>query len=266
MTTPDVSDWKSYEDFADGIDTNRLPATEGLSGTELVVSLEGGSRLAYRFDGWSLLDWDLAGGDAPRSGRGWYEAIDVGDDTLFVDARFDDRPRETLTLIADMRTKAALAIACRLDEDKQPGLPRVRQTFTPGVVGEPGASATVAPPEPTRDLIGRRALHRYSKNHLYEHVYLSSERYCWQCLEGVERGLADVDAATMYRFDEDRYLLSFREYVLDVASVLFLDLRAMRSTGKFFGLTEAGVVENAPTGAHITMIGPAAYPAGVEPN
>lgn len=266
MSTLDVPDWKSYEDFAAGIDTNRLPATDALSGTELVVSLDGGTRLSYRFDGASSLVWSLTGGDRPGSGSGWYEAIDVGDSTFFVDATFDERPREALTLIADTHTCAALAIACALDEEKQPWKPRVRQMFTPGVVGDPGTAATVAPPAPTRDLVGRRALHRYSGNHLYEHVYLSSGRYCWQCLEGVERGLADVDAATTYRFDEDRYLLAFREYVLDVASVLFLDLRAMRSTGKFFGLTEAGEIENAPTGAHITMIGPAAYPDGVEPS
>lgn len=266
MSTGDVSDWKSYEDFAPGIDTNRLPATDALAGTELVVTLEGDTRLAYRFDGPSSVAWSLDGGEAPGSGSGWYSAVELGDDTLFVDARFDERPRESLTLIADTRTHAALAIRCAIDEEKQPGHPRVRQVFTPGVVGEPGTTATVPPPAPTRDLVGKRALHRYSANHLYEHVYLSSGRYCWQCLEGVERGLADVDPATTYRFDEDRYLLAFREYVLDVASVFFLDLRAMRSTGKFFGITEDGVVENAATGAHITMIGPAAYPAGVEPD
>lgn len=265
MTETDVSDWKSYEDFSDGIATNRLPSTATLVDTVLEVSFDDGTDVALRFTGTDTLAWSIAGAPGVSEGTGWYEAVELGDETLFVDTRFDELPRESLTVVANTRTRCALAIHSAIDDEKQPGLPRVRQRFTAGVVGPRGSVATESLPAPSRDLVGRRALNRYSANHLYEHVYLSSERYAWQCLEGVERGLADVDPATTYRFDADRYLLAFREYVLDVASVFFLDLREMRSTGKFFGITEDGVVENAPTGAHITLIGPAEYPEGVSP-
>jgi hypothetical protein len=47
----------------------------------------------------------------------------------------------------------------------------------------------------TRELIGHRKLYRYSPDHLYEHVYLSSERYVWQCIQGVQRAHGAVDMA-----------------------------------------------------------------------
>lgn len=263
MTNADVSDWKSFEDFAAGIETNRLPSTS-LDGTELGVAFTSGGTLELRFLGDSGLVWSSSSGDV-TDGRGWYDAVELGDDLLLLDTTFAERPRESITLVVNRATRAVLAVTSTIDEVKQPGLPRVRQEFTVGVCGDPAVPAGGPLPAPTRELIGRRAVHRYSDNHLYEHVYLSSERYCWQCLEGVERGLADVDAATTYKLDADRYLLAFREYVLDVASVFVLDFRHRRNTGKFFGITEDGIVENAPTGAFITEIGPAGYPGGVDP-
>jgi len=262
LTDVDTSDWKSYEEFASGIDTNRLPTTDALTGRTLEATLEDGTALEYRFEGSSQV---TVRGGAHAEGSGWCEVVELGAETFFVDTFLDAQPRSSLTLIANMSSGIALAIVSTIADVKQPGAPRVRQEFLPGTLGDAGVVPTEPLPVPTRELIGRRLLSRYSDNHLYEHVYLSSERYCWQCLEGVERGLADVDPVTMYRFDRDRYLVAFREYVLDVASVFFVDLREGRSTGKFFGITADGVVENAQTGAHVVEIGPAGYPAGVEP-
>lgn len=262
MADVDVTDWKTYEEFASGIDTNRLPATDSFVGRTLEATLVDGTPLGVELDAPSHAT--VHGGEHAQ-GTGWCEVVDLGADTYFVDMWLDEQPRRSLTLIAGLSTRIALAIVSTIEDVKRPGVPRVRQEFLAGTVGDPAVPPGAPLPAPTRDLIGRRLLSRYSDNHLYEHVYLSSERYCWQCLEGVERGLADVDPVTMYRFDEDRYLVAFRECVLDVASVFFVDLRECRSTGKFFGITEDGVVENAPTGAYVVEIGPAAYPAGVEP-
>jgi hypothetical protein len=62
-----------------------------------------------------------------------------------------------------------------------------------------------------------RNVFRYSPLHLYEHVYLSSERYAWQCLRGEQRGHGDVDLSTLWKFADGLYLFCFREFVIPVA-------------------------------------------------
>jgi hypothetical protein len=43
------SDWKEYDDFAAGIDTNRLPTTDGLVGKKYDISLADGTKLSMEF-------------------------------------------------------------------------------------------------------------------------------------------------------------------------------------------------------------------------
>jgi len=114
-------------------------------------------------------------------------------------------------------------------------------------------------------LIGLRALYTYSPHHVYEHVYLSSQRYRWQCLVGVQRGHSDVDLATTYKFDENQYIFTFREFIIPVASVFFYNFDQMRSTGKFLGVTKDGAIENNPAGAFIQKASMTFYPQGTEP-
>ena len=99
-----------------------------------------------------------------------------------------------------------------------------------------GGDVTGEAPGPSRDLIGKRNIYRYSPAHLYEHVYMSSERYMWQCLQGVQRGHGDVDLSTVWKFDDGLYLFCFREFKIAVASVWLHDLGyALRTTGIFLG-------------------------------
>ena len=112
---------------------------------------------------------------------------------------------------------------------------------------------------------GLRTFNVYSPQHTYEHVYLNSERYCWQCLVGVQRGHGDVDLATTYRFDEGLYLFTFREFIIPVASVFFYNFADLRSTGKFLGVTGTGAVENNPAGAFIQKASMTFYPPNAVP-
>ena len=143
-----------------------------------------------------------------------------------------------------------------------PGQPQVSQIFSPGVLGEGALGGTE--PAPSRDLIGLRAHYRYSPNHLYEHTYLSSERYCWQCLEGEQRGHGDVDLASVYKIAEGRYVFTFREFKIPVASVFFLNFEDRMSTGKFLGITGDGAIANNPAGATLQRMSQTFYP-DVEP-
>lgn len=255
------ADWKNYEDFSAGIDHNRLPATEELVGTKFDIHLGSGDVSSISFAGKHEALWS----DKEGRGTAWIEAIKVADNVFFVDLTFDSRPRDARTFVVNTRTLRVLSVLSHVREEKIEGEPLVTQKFDSGVLYRKGSEAMGPVPAPTRDLIGLRGFYRYSPNHLYEHIYLSSQRYAWQCLVGEQRGHGDVDLATTYKFDEDQYLFTFREFIIPVASVFFYNMSALRSTGKFLGITGDGRIANKPAGAFIQRASMTFYDPQWEP-
>jgi hypothetical protein len=258
MSTPEG--WKNYDDFAAGIDTNRLPSTDRLAGQSFALRFAGAA-MQLDFRSGTELDWS----QGTERGTDDYDAVEVAPDTYYIDIALRTRPREALTLIINTASLRVLAIRCIVGDQPVAGQPQVSQCFDAGVLASERAQPSGAPPAPTRDLIGMRTFQRYSPHHLYEHTYLNSERYCWQCLVGEQRGHGDVDLASYYRFDDQQYVFTFREFLIPVASVFFFDMRTLRSTGKFLGLSAAGVVENRRAGAFIRQASATHYEAGAEP-
>ncbi|MFI5894511.1 molybdenum cofactor biosynthesis F family protein [Actinoplanes sp. NPDC051513] len=246
--------WKGMDDFARGIDGNRIAGTAALTGSSLSVDLDDGDRLDLGFVSADRVRW--AGGD--RSGDDWYEAVEVRPGVFFVTLTFAGEPLRASVLVVDVNRGRSLAVESHIAGEPTPGRPRVSQTFRPGTVA--GTPALGAPAAPTRDLIGWRALYRYSPNHLYEHIYLSSERYAWQCLVGEQRGHGDVDLASTWSLGDGLYVFTFREFLIPVAATWLYDLTAMRTTGVFFGLGATGAAQCAPGGAIITELGRVSYP------
>ena len=266
MSNDRPTDWKNYEDFAAGIATNRLPNTDRLAGSEFRITLSDGTSLTFKFVDGTIFEWRIASSPhSGTSGRDWYEAIDVAEDVVFIDTLFQSRPPEAMTLIVNTHTRRVLAVVSTVAEKKSPGEPQVSQQFLTGVLGDPNGPPIGPEPAPTRDLIGLRSLYRYSPEHVYEHIYLSSKRYCWQCLVGVQRGHGDTDLATTYRFDEDQYIFTFREFIIPVASVFFYNMKQLRSTGKFLGMTSTGQIQNNPAGATIQKASMTFYPQDAQP-
>lgn len=254
--------WKNYEDFAAGIATNRLPATDALAGRHFLVTLKNGAVLDFNCLDGHTLRWS----GTPHNGKEWYEAVLVAPDVYFVDTTYAERKNEALTLVMNLRTRRAIAVRSTVREPgAYPGEPRVAQEFQSGILDGAGGPPGGPEPGPTRDLIGLRSFYTYSPHHVYEHIYLSSQRYAWQCLVGEQRGHGDVDLATTWRFDENQYVFAFREFVIPVASVFFYNFADMRSTGKFIGVTGTGEIENRPAGAFIQRASMTFYPRHAEP-
>jgi hypothetical protein len=254
--------WKNYEDFAAGIATNRLPSTDALAGRTFNFRLKNGRALRFACTEKHALTWTE--GESGKSD--WYEAILVAPDVYFLDTTLAVRPNEALTFIINVKTRRVLSVRSIVREQgTYQGEPRVAQEFLPGTLGDATLPPAGPEPAPTRDLIGLRSFYTYSPEHVYEHIYLSSERYAWQCLVGVQRGHGDVDLATTYRFDEGQYVFAFREFVIPVASVFFYNFADMRSTGKFIGVTASGAIENNPAGAFIRKASMTFYPKNAEP-
>ncbi|SES32796.1 MoaF C-terminal domain-containing protein [Actinokineospora terrae] len=250
MSTPAEDEWRTYDEFADGIATYRLPNAD-LTGREIVIALADGPVLDLRFEDAQHVTCNGV--------RDPYDAVAVRDDVYFVNLPLTSVEGESLTLVFSTTSHRALGVLSVIGGEDVEGQPRVQQTFWTGTTngGEPTGEA----PGPSRDLIGKRNLYRYSPNHLYEHVYVSSQRYTWQCLEGIQRGHGDTDLSTVWKFADGLYLFCFREFRIAVASVWLHDLSiALRTTGVFLGLNGEGRSEHSTGGGHIYPLGAVVYP------
>ncbi|WP_226532352.1 MoaF C-terminal domain-containing protein [Microbacterium paraoxydans] len=250
---PALDQWRTYDEFAAGIDTFRLPNTS-LAGTDLALTLDDASTLTLRFAD-DTVSW--AGVEA--AGTDPYDAVRVREDVVFVNIPMQSRPREAVTVVFSTATNRATVIRSRIAAEPVEGTPQVGQDFWAATIdGLPVSGET---PGPSRDLIGKRNVYRYSPHHLYEHVYISSQRYAWQCLEGVQRGHGDMDLSTVWKFADGLYLFCFREFRIAVASVWLHDLGyQLMTTGVFLGLNGEGDAEHSRGGGHIYPLGSVAYP------
>ncbi|VXB19552.1 Molybdenum cofactor biosynthesis protein MoaF [Microbacterium sp. 8M] len=262
-TTPEpvdgLDEWRTYDEFAAGIDTYRLPSTD-LGGTSLVLALDDGQTLSLRFgpstdSGTGRVEWSGLG----AAGTDPYDAVAVRDDVVFLNLPLTSREREALTVVFSTATHRAVVVRSRIAPEAVEGTPQVGQEFWAATTDAGPATGEV--PGPSRDLIGKRNVYRYSPHHLYEHVYVSSQRYAWQCLEGVQRGHGDMDLSTVWKFADGLYLFCFREFRIAVASVWLHDLGyQLRTTGIFLGLNGEGASEHSRAGGHIYPLGTVSYP------
>lgn len=253
----DVDDWASYDEFAAGIDTYRLPNVS-FEGRALVLALDGGGEFSLEF-GAETASWSATGGIAETGASDPYDAVRIREDVYFLNLPLESRDREAVTVVWSERTGRAIVVYSHIDAEKVEGETQVKQDFFAATIGGVEASGDV--PAESRDLIGMRNLYRYSPEHLYEHVYLSTERYAWQNLQGVQRGHGDTDLSTVWKLDDGLYLFCFREFRISVASVWLHDLGYnLRTTGIFLGINGEGESEHSRAGGHIYPLGTVKYP------
>ena len=255
-------EWLNMDDFSAGIDTYRIAATQDLAGRALTIrSHEGSLSLAFGDD--RTVTWNATGFSWAGSGVDTYEEVPVGDGAYWVDFSLGERRVETLTIALNPERGWALIVHSQIHDEGAPVETRVMQSFHAGRLD--GAPEPAALPAPTRDLIGRRTLFRYSPNHLYEHIYLSSRRFVWHNLVGEQRGHAAAELATTYKLDDGLYLFTWREEKIPVGTVFVFDYAGGRSTGKFIGLEGDGTIANSPGGAYIIPFGASDYSEHQEP-
>jgi hypothetical protein len=250
-----------YEDYASKVAVNRLPPTDALVNQTIKITLDTGASFDLEFVGRHEVVWRS---DDER-GRDWCEVVEVAPQTYFVDMTFAHQPRQSQTFIVGLETRRVLAIRTIMREGDVGKEPRAVHEFSPGVLGDPAVPPTGRKPTPTRDLIGLRGLYDYGPEQCFEHIYLNSERYVWQCIIGPLRGQGDVDMASYYKFDDNQYIFAFREFGLPVSTVFFYNWDQMRSTGKFFAIGDDGAIANTPAGALIHKLSVAFYPLDMQP-
>jgi hypothetical protein len=250
-----------YEDYASEMATNRLPQTTALVNQTIKITLDSGTSFDLAFADRNKVTWQSGN----ERGTDWCEVVEVAPQTYFIDMTFAHQPRQSQTIIVNNDTRQVLAVRTIMREGDVGKEPRAVHNFSPGMLGNPAILPTGRKPAPTRDLIGLRGLYTYSPGQCFEHIYLNSQRYAWQCILGPLRGEGDVDFATVYKFDENQYIFAFREFGLPVSTVFFYNWDQMRTTGKFFAIGEDGAIANTPAGALIKKLSMAFYPLDAQP-
>ncbi|WP_171038173.1 molybdenum cofactor biosynthesis F family protein [Aquibacillus sediminis] len=224
-----IEEWPTLEEMADGFSEHRIPHSSALSGKAFTLHFENDTVIKHDFKDEKTLVWTiLKGEDKGLTGTDTYEAFEVRDGIFFVDFYKPDYEEQVSLIWKSLHGNVFVAVSSFVEID---GKKRTKTDFTSAVIaGAPGNN----PINPSSDFVGKRVLYEYSSDDWYEHVYLNKETLAWHCVNGAERGLADVEKCLFYHLDEDLTILFWTETVMPVESIVVVDLKEMRSTGRFF--------------------------------
>jgi len=115
MTETVPPDWKAMDDFAAGIDGNRLPPTGALAGTSLTVRQADGEVLRLGFRTGSEAGED--GSTAPL----WYEAVEVRPGLHYLTLTEPTRPLLARVLVVNRNTGRTLTVTSVIADRPTPG-------------------------------------------------------------------------------------------------------------------------------------------------
>lgn len=269
-----AKNWINLGDWGKGMDEYRLPSSDELIGKDLKFYFNIGNRIIeYVFHDAKSLTWKvLEGFDKGRSDIATYEAIHVASNIYFVDFVKKNRPNVSISMALDLNTrKATLVIATAPDKKKAShgfvdrlgkgvDLSAMKIEILHSNVNPSSSDEPIIPHERTLDLVGKRIKYTYSRNHVYEHIYLNERLFTWHCLAGVEEGLADTEICDYFKIAPDVYLFTWREKIMPTFGLVLISLKEMRSNGKTFGLdVTSGKFMNFNMGALAELINETKY-------
>jgi hypothetical protein len=231
----------------------RLPNTDALDGRAVALELLGGGSLELRFGG-PAVEWRADGVAWAAHGTDRHDAVEVESGTFFVDIDVSEPAHDGLSLLFSDPTGWALAIHQRR-HPTTPGArgPAVRHTFATARLA--GRDQVGLAPAPTRDLVGRWHRYRYSPDNLYEHIYISADRFLSHNVDTqFTPDRADCHPVSYYRFGPDLYVVTWREFDSQVAMVLVENLRHRTATGKALHPAGAERSVSTPIGGRILPV------------
>jgi len=248
------SEWITVGALADGFapEAFLLPDAD-LAGKTFTLNFSNGWCIEHHF-GQEQLQWNAVDGSFAGSAAS-YRATSIRPDLYFVDfLKNEDGQDWSASLILDVHEGAFTAVlGCLPDAEalktglyararaSQP-LTQVEAQFIHGTLDKPWQEGA-CPHAPTRELVGLRNRYRYSPTEAYEHIYLNENFYTWQCLQGVEKGLADTDLCHTYKIADQLYLFVWREKIVPTLGVVLIDLQQHRSDGKICGYADDSLTQ-----------------------
>jgi hypothetical protein len=269
-----ASEWISVGALGEafGPDANLLPHIASLSGASFRLQLEDGTACDVQLLSATELHWRAT--QVPRGSKlqiqdvtAPYRATEIrtgivllsflpGEGSTNAVTVVLDRSRGIATLILGQlptRSEAAETLLERIARGAE--LTSVRATFVAGAIDAP-FTPTTARHEETRELIGKRIEYTYSSTERYEHIYLNEALYCWHCLSGSEKGLADTDRCHYRKIAPDLFLFVWREKIVPTLGIVLVDLAQLKTTGQIFGYRgfDFGAVTSFPVGARARIV------------
>ncbi|MHA7845212.1 MoaF C-terminal domain-containing protein [Serratia sp. D1N4] len=235
---------------------------QDLAGLELAFCFAEGDSVSCHFNNDQTLLW--------QDRRVDYRATSIRPGILFIDFLDPQRANGSITLVCDRQQGNFTAVYGQLPDEPQVRL----DAFSRVEQGLPLTAVNVqlrfgrldhsvaALPQLTDELISMRNLYTYSPTERYEHIYLNDNFYAWQCLDGVEQGLADVDRCHYVKVAEKLYLFVWREKIVPTLGVVLIDLQGMRTDGKILGYrgSDFNALSNFAVGAHAQILNITQHP------
>jgi len=263
------TEWVQVGDLAAGFapDSNILEYVNDLAGKTLDFYMDNGWLIRHTFHSEDSLTWEMIVGEGVgEKVTESYTATCIRDGIYFVDFIKSQEKATSVSLVINLNTNDGTANINQMpsrEETMRPAYQRVMDgdlltpvastflQFTIGSEYSKGRGHQV-----TDELVGKRVQYTYSPHESYEHVYLNSSYYSWQCLRGVEKGLADTDLCHYYKIDEQLYFFVWREKIIPTAGVIMIDLKRLKTTGKIVGYdgTDFEKLNNFPVGAYAKLL------------
>jgi hypothetical protein len=265
-------EWITVGALAEGFaaDNHILPGLDDLNGRSLTLHFANGWRIEHRFGAQSL-HWQ----DAESQARGEtnYRCTSIRSWIYLVDfLKLENEQIHSVSLILDLTQNIFTAVIGQMPSQAETRddlfsralsgreLTSVKAQFLHGSIDTP---LTASSPQhaPSDELVGLRNQYIYSATEAYEHVYLNSNFYSWQCLQGVEQGLADTDRCHYYKLAEQLYLFVWREKIVPTLGLVLIDLHAGKTDGKIFGYqgSDFATPSNFPVGALARVLNRTVY-------
>ncbi len=273
------TDYIPVGELSVGFSEYALPSTDCLKGKKTELHYASGNQATLTFVSEGTLGWETRDKNRLEEFICSYRAIMPREDLCFVDFIVPRGSGVSLSIILDMTRGIATAITGILPTPKEVMIPliiraerrmllsSVHVVFEHAAIDGPFLDSTPCH-GPTGDLVGERIEWVYSSKHAYEHIYLNENTYCWHCIAGSEKGLADTDRCFFYKIADGLYLFVWIEKIVPTLGVVLEDLGIMRSYGKIFGYESYdrdGKIANFPVGSYGTLLNRTEYDLSLLP-
>jgi hypothetical protein len=261
--------WITADNYGDGWDEFRIPATADLVDKKLSVRFDKDDRVIdYTFTSPASLVWTaIEGTDKGISDTVQYDASCIASNLYFVDFVGNRDPDTAVSLILNLDSNQVLAVVAKrpdletarssyYDRLGNSDLSTMKVEYWQGVIGERTTLEDIKGYERTEELLGKWVRYRYTSDHIYEHIYVTNTHFAWHCLGGPDKGLACTEPCDYWKLASKIYMIVWRESVHPVCAVSIIDLQNMRTMGKQFCMHLAsGKKETVLMGSYATLVG-----------